>query len=123
MAAAPMLELGGERAIFAAMLRVRSDTVDHLVNEAGEISVARSRIETELRNFRTSLLELTDSINRLRQQLREIEIQAESQMEARGKIRPAGIRPVYPFPGADALHGRKCARRADGATDIAEKSG
>ena len=86
VAAAPMLELGAERAIFAAMLRVRSDTVDHLVNEAGEISVARSRIETELRNFRTSLLELTDSINRLRQQLREIEIQAESQMEARGML-------------------------------------
>jgi chemosensory pili system protein ChpA (sensor histidine kinase/response regulator) len=85
-AAAPMLELGAERAIFAAMLRVRSDTVDHLVNEAGEISVARSRIETELRNFRTGLLDLTDSINRLRQQLREIEIQAESQMEARGML-------------------------------------
>jgi len=84
VAAAPMLELGAERAIFAAMLRVRSDTVDHLVNEAGEISVARSRIETELRNFRNGLLDLTDSINRLRQQLREIEIQAESQMEARG---------------------------------------
>jgi len=86
VAAAPMLELGAERAIFAAMLRVRSDTVDHLVNEAGEISVARSRVETELRNFRTGLLELTDSINRLRQQLREIEIQAESQMEARGML-------------------------------------
>jgi chemosensory pili system protein ChpA (sensor histidine kinase/response regulator) len=84
VAAAPMLELGAERAIFAAMLRVRSDTIDHLVNEAGEISVARSRIETELRNFRNGLLDLTDSINRLRHQLREIEIQAESQMEARG---------------------------------------
>jgi chemosensory pili system protein ChpA (sensor histidine kinase/response regulator) len=87
-AVAPMLELGAERAIFAAMLRVRSDTVDHLVNEAGEISVARSRIETELRAFRNSLLELTDSVNRLRSQLREIEIQAETQMEARGVLSP-----------------------------------
>ena len=86
--AAPALEVGAERAIFAAMLRVRSDTVDHLVNEAGEISVARSRVETELRTFRNSLLELTDSINRLRSQLREIEIQAESQMEARGVLSP-----------------------------------
>ncbi|MBI1174086.1 MAG: response regulator [Sideroxydans sp.] len=84
--AAPMLELGAERAIFASMLRVRSDMVDRLVNEAGEISVARTRIETELRAFRSSLLELTDSVSRLRSQLREIEIQAESQMEARSAL-------------------------------------
>ncbi len=65
-----------------AMMRVRSDTVDRLVNDAGEISVTRSRIETELRAFKASLLELTDSVNRLRGQLREIEIQAEGQMQA-----------------------------------------
>ena len=65
------------------MLRVRSDTADRLVNEAGEISVARSSIETELRGFKAGLLELTDSVSRLREQLREIEIQAEGQMQAR----------------------------------------
>jgi len=77
------LEVGAERAMQAAMLRVRSDTVDRLVNEAGEISVARSRAETELREFKNSVLELTDSVNRLRKQLREIEIHAEGQMQAR----------------------------------------
>ena len=70
---------GAER----AMLRVRSDTADRLVSEAGEISVARSRVEAELRGFKGGLLELTDSVNRLREQLREIEIQAEGQMQAR----------------------------------------
>ena len=73
------LEPGAER----AMLRVRSDVVDRLVNEAGEISVARSRMETEMRVLKESLLELTASVVRLRQQLREVEIQAESQMQAR----------------------------------------
>ena len=72
-------EQGAER----AMLRVRSDVVDRLVNEAGEISVARSRMETEMRVLKESLLELTASVVRLRQQLREVEIQAESQMQAR----------------------------------------
>jgi chemosensory pili system protein ChpA (sensor histidine kinase/response regulator) len=67
----------------AAMLRVRSDTVDRLVNEAGEISVARSRIETELRAFKTGMADMAESVGRLRKQLREIEIQAESQLEAR----------------------------------------
>ena len=81
--AAPVLEVGAERAMQAALLRVRSDTVDRLVNEAGEVSVARSRVEAELREFKNGVLELTDSVNRLRKQLREIEIQAEGQMQAR----------------------------------------
>ncbi|MEK7811675.1 MAG: Hpt domain-containing protein, partial [Pseudomonadota bacterium] len=69
-ATGPVLEVGAERAMQAALLRVRSDTVDRLVNEAGEISVARSRVEAELREFKISVLELSDSINRLRKQLR-----------------------------------------------------
>lgn len=78
-----LLEIGAERAILSNVLRVRSDVVDRLVNEAGEIGVTRSHIETEMRAFKNGLLELTDSVNRLRSQLREIEIQAESQMQAR----------------------------------------
>ena len=77
------LEPGAERAVLGNMLRVRSDVVDRLVNEAGEISVARSRMETEMRVLKEGLLELTASVMRLRQQLREVEIQAESQMQAR----------------------------------------
>lgn len=77
------LEPGAERAVLGNMLRVRSDVVDRLVNEAGEINVARSRMETEMRVLKESLLELTASVIRLRQQLREVEIQAESQMQAR----------------------------------------
>jgi len=40
-------------------------------------------METELRAFKDGLLELTGSVTRLRKQLREVEIQAESQMQAR----------------------------------------
>ncbi|MDH4215778.1 MAG: response regulator, partial [Gallionella sp.] len=65
------------------VLRVRADVVDRLVNEASEISVVRSRLEAEMRVFKEGLLELTASVKRLRQQLREVEIQAESQMQAR----------------------------------------
>ena len=78
-----MPEAGAERALPGNMLRVRSDVIDRLVNEAGEISVARSRMETEMRAFKEGLLELTGSVTRLRKQLREVEIQAESQMQAR----------------------------------------
>ncbi|MBK9161331.1 MAG: Hpt domain-containing protein [Nitrosomonadales bacterium] len=77
------LDVGAERALLANMLRVRSDVVDRLVNEASEISVTRSRMEAEIRAFKDGLMELTGSVTRLRKQLREVEIQAESQMQAR----------------------------------------
>lgn len=65
-----------------AVLRVGAHTVDRLVNEAGEVSIARSRVEGEMQGFKQSLLELTENVMRLRKQLREIEIQAESQMQS-----------------------------------------
>jgi len=67
----------------AAMLRVNADTLDHLINEAGEVSIARSRIEAELRSVKQTLGDLTESISRLRNQLREVEVQADSQMQSR----------------------------------------
>ena len=67
----------------AAMLRVNADTLDHLINEAGEVSIARSRIEAELRTIKQSLGDLNESIGRLRAQLREVEVQADSQMQSR----------------------------------------
>jgi len=65
------------------MLRVRADIVDKLVNEAGEIAIARGRIEGEMRSLKSSLLDLTENVIRLRNQLRDIEIQAELQMQSR----------------------------------------
>ncbi|MDO8890804.1 MAG: Hpt domain-containing protein [Sulfurimicrobium sp.] len=80
---ATMAALAAEpETVAKAMLRVRADVVDRLVNEAGEVSIARSRIEGEMQGFKRSLNDLTESINRLRHQLREIEIQAESQMQS-----------------------------------------
>ncbi len=73
----------GERATLGAMLRISPDLVDFLVNQVGEISIARSRVEVELRTFKSGLQDLTSSIEQLRKQLREIDIQAEGQMQAR----------------------------------------
>lgn len=66
-----------------AMLRVPAGLIDNLVNDAGELSIARARIEGEMRSLKQSLLDLTENVIRLRRQLREIEIQAESQMQSR----------------------------------------
>ena len=66
-----------------AMLRVRADIIDRLVNEAGEVAITRSQIDGEVRALKANLLELTNSVTRLRAQVREIEIQAESQIQSR----------------------------------------
>ncbi len=65
------------------LVRVRADILDRLVNQAGEVSIARSKIETEVGTLRQSLSELTENVGRLRDQLREIEMQAESQITSR----------------------------------------
>lgn len=80
-----------------ATLRVRADLLDRLVNEAGELSIARTRIEGEMRSLKESLLDLTESVIRLRRQLRDIEIQAETQMQSHNVLaesRHAGFDPL-----------------------------
>ena len=52
------------------------------MNEAGEVAITRARIDGELRALKANLLELTTSVIRLRAQVREIEIQGESQIQS-----------------------------------------
>jgi chemosensory pili system protein ChpA (sensor histidine kinase/response regulator) len=56
----------------SAMLRVRVKVVDRLVNEVGELSIARSRLEGEMRGMKEPLWDLDEIVLRLRRQLREI---------------------------------------------------
>ncbi|WP_296509781.1 Hpt domain-containing protein [Rhodoferax sp.] len=64
-------------------VRVRAQLLDRLVNQAGEVMITRSRMDERLGQLRTSLGELTGNLDRLRQQLRDVELQAESQMQSR----------------------------------------
>ena len=69
-----------------AMLRINADTLDRLINESSEISIARSRLEGELRAVKQSLSDLNESVTQLRNQLREVELQADSQMQSRRSL-------------------------------------
>lgn len=64
-------------------VRVRASLLERLVNQAGEVSITRSRIESEVGQIKSSLGDLTDNLERLRGQLRDIEFQAEMQMASR----------------------------------------
>ena len=70
----------------AQFLRMRADTLDRLINEAGEISIIRSRLDRELTGFKQSSHDLSDSLTRLRGYLRELEIEAETQLQSRMSI-------------------------------------
>ena len=80
-----------------ASIRVRAQLLDRMVNQAGEVMITRSRLEVELGQLRGSLGDMTDNLNRLRQQLRDIELQAETQMQSRlaqAKELQAGFDPL-----------------------------
>jgi chemosensory pili system protein ChpA (sensor histidine kinase/response regulator) len=64
-------------------VRVRSQLLDRMVNQAGEVMITRSRLEARLGQLRGSLGDLTGNLDRLRHQLRDIEVQSESQMQSR----------------------------------------
>jgi len=70
-----------------ALLRVNADLIDRFVNEAGELAITRSRIDGEMTIFKRSMAELAENTNRMRAQLREIEIEAETAMSSRIKER------------------------------------
>ncbi len=67
----------------SATVRVRAPLLDRLVNHAGEVSIARARIEAEVGQMKGSLGDLTENLERLRSQLRDIELQGESQIASR----------------------------------------
>ena len=66
-----------------AMVRVRPRLLDRLVNHAGEVSITRTRLVSQLQQMRNSVGDLTENLERLRQQLRDIELQAETQLSTR----------------------------------------
>ena len=80
-----------------ATVRVRSQLLDRMITQAGEIMITRSRLEVELGKLQSSLGDMSGNLNRLREQLRDIELQAESQMQSRlahSKELKAGFDPL-----------------------------
>ncbi|MCR4300198.1 MAG: Hpt domain-containing protein, partial [Sulfuricaulis sp.] len=61
-------------------IRVNTSLLNDLVNYAGEVSISRSRMEQQIFSFRDNLGELSRNIVRFREQIRELEIQSESQI-------------------------------------------
>ena len=71
------------RAAQQELIRVRADLLDNLVNFAGEVSIYRSRLEAQMGGFRFNLVEFEQTVLRLREQLRKLEMETEAQILSR----------------------------------------
>ena len=64
----------------AEMARVSAELLDELLNNAGEVSIARARLEQQLGSIDFNLGELSRTVTRLKEQLRKLEIETEAQI-------------------------------------------
>ena len=81
----------------AGTVRVRAPLLDRLVNQAGEVSITRARIESDVGQLRGGLADLSDNLERLRAQLRDIELQAETQIGTRMEAARAAAQQFDPL--------------------------
>jgi len=62
------------------LVRVKANLLDNMVNFAGEVSIYRSRLEQQVGAYRFNLVELDQTVSRVREQLRKLEIETEAQV-------------------------------------------
>ena len=65
---------GGEQ------VRVRAELLDSLVNYAGEVNIYHARLQQQISGFGFNLNELRQTVSRLRDQLRKLELETEAQI-------------------------------------------
>jgi chemosensory pili system protein ChpA (sensor histidine kinase/response regulator) len=62
------------------LVRVKANLLDNMVNFAGEVSIYRSRLEQQIGAYRFNLVEMDQTVSRVREQLRKLEIETEAQV-------------------------------------------
>jgi chemosensory pili system protein ChpA (sensor histidine kinase/response regulator) len=64
--------------------RVPVEMLDRMLNEAGEISIFRSRLEEHNSGVQAQLDEMSQAIQRIREQMRQLQAETDAQIAARG---------------------------------------
>jgi chemosensory pili system protein ChpA (sensor histidine kinase/response regulator) len=62
------------------MARVSAELLDQMLNNAGEVSISRARLEQQLGSVEFNLGELSRTVTRLKEQLRKLEMETEAQI-------------------------------------------
>lgn len=63
-------------------IRVAAELLDRLVNASGEVSIYRSRLEQQVAKLKGNLSEFDETIDRLSEQFRKMDIEIEAQIRA-----------------------------------------
>ncbi len=63
-------------------VRVRADLLNNLVNYAGEVNIYHARMGKQITDFAFNLSELTQTVIRLKEQLRKLELETEIQIRS-----------------------------------------
>ena len=65
------------------VLRMNSEVLDKLINYAGELSITRAQMQEHLSGLRSNFGDLRNNVERFTGQLRQLDIQADSQIRSR----------------------------------------
>lgn len=100
--------------------RVPVDRLDAMLNQAGEIAIYRSRLEENHAGLGHTLDELSQTLARVREQLRMMDIETEAQIAARGFSRPEA-EPAHRYEAQfDALEMDRYSRMQELSRALAE---
>jgi chemosensory pili system protein ChpA (sensor histidine kinase/response regulator) len=75
-----------QKAVTADVVRINSTQLEDLTNLAGETSIFRSRVEQQMSVLRNNLVEMSSTVDRLNDQLRNLDIETEAQISYRREI-------------------------------------
>lgn len=73
------------------LVRVKAALLDNMVNYAGEVSIYRSRLEQQIGAYRFNLVEMEQTVTRVREQLRKMDIETEAQVLFRYEREGEGV--------------------------------
>lgn len=82
-------EQSGLAALRRETARVPVERLDGMLNEVGEIAIYRSRLEEQVAGLGLQLSEMTQAIDRMREQLRQMGAETDAQISARGLAGPS----------------------------------
>jgi chemosensory pili system protein ChpA (sensor histidine kinase/response regulator) len=80
MSSAPAASVSSRTGTPAEQIRMGAELLDKLVNGAGEVNIYHARLEQQITGFKFNLRELEQTVARLRDQLRKLEMETEAQI-------------------------------------------
>ncbi|WMS85880.1 Hpt domain-containing protein [Pleionea litopenaei] len=83
------VDAGARRSKQQEVVRIAADQLESLVNLSGETSIFRARLEQQISLLRYNLDEMNQALDRLKDQLRNMEIETDAQIEYRREV--AGV--------------------------------